>query len=119
MTYAGGRVIHDADSHIMETPDWLASYADEATRSKMNLDYSGTHSGEDNNSLLARAKASHADPAYRAEDEAQLLLRKNWAATGSFLKEDRPKALDLLGFKSQLVFNTFHNGRLMSAEHSG
>ena len=119
MTYAGGRVIHDADSHIMETPDWLASYADEATRSKMNLDYSGTHSGEANNSLLARAKASHADPAYRAEDEAQLLLRKNWAATGSFLKEDRPKALDLLGFKSQLVFNTFHNGRLMSAEHGG
>src|SRR4051794_19256028 len=107
MTYAGTREIHDADSHIMETPDWLASYADAATRSKMNLDYSGTHSGEDNDSLLAKARRAHADPAYRAEDEAQLLLRKNWAATGSFLAEDRPKALDLLGFRNQLVFNTF------------
>ena len=119
MTYAGGRVIHDADSHIMETPDWLASYADEATRSKMNLDYSGTHSGESNDRLLDRARADHADPQYRAEDEAQLMLRKNWAATGSFLAQDRPRALDLLGFRSQLVFNTFHNGRLMSAEHGG
>ena len=119
MTYAGGRVIHDADSHIMETPDWLASYADAATRTKMNLDYSGTHSGESNDTLLDKARAAHADPAYRAEDEAQLMLRKNWAATGSFLATDRPKALDLLGFRSQLVFNTFHNGRLMSAEHSG
>ena len=35
------------------------------------------------------------------------MLRKNWSALGSFLKEDRPRALDLLGFRSQLVFNTF------------
>src|SRR3954464_9566053 len=83
----------------------------------MNLDYSGTHPGEDNDSPLPKARRAHADPAYRAEDEAQLMLRKNWAATGSFLADDRPKALDLLGFKSQLVFNTFHNGRLMAAEH--
>jgi len=60
--------------------------------------------------------ARHADPAYRAEDEAKILLRKNWAATGSFLKEDRPRALDLLGFETQLVFNTFVNGRLLAAE---
>jgi predicted TIM-barrel fold metal-dependent hydrolase len=119
MTYAGGRVIHDADSHIMETPDWLASYADEATRERMSHDYSGTHSGESNDRLVDRARADHADPAYRAEDEGQLLLRKNWAATGSFIREDRPAALDLLGFRSQLVFNTFHNGRLWAAEHSG
>jgi uncharacterized protein len=70
--------------------------------------------GEDR--LIARFRAQHADPAYRAEDEAQLLLRKNWAATGSFLKEDRPRALDLLGFESQLVFNTFVNGKLLAAE---
>ena len=40
------------------------------------------------------------------------MARKNFAATGSFIAEDRPRALDLLGFSSQLVFNTFHNGRL-------
>jgi hypothetical protein len=40
------------------------------------------------------------------------MQRKNFAATGSFIAEDRPRALDLLGFSSQLIFNTFHNGRL-------
>ena len=44
------------------------------------------------------------------------MLRKNWKATGSFIKEDRPLALDLLGFQSQLVFNTFLNGKLLAAE---
>ena len=47
------------------------------------------------------------------------MLRKNFAATGSFLAEDRPRALDLLGFSSQLVFNTFHNRRLHDWEHGG
>ena len=45
------------------------------------------------------------------------MARKNFAATGSFIAEDRPRALDLLGFSSQLVFNTFHNGRLHDLEH--
>ena len=45
--------------------------------------------------------------------------RKNFAATGAFLAEDRPRALDLLGFSSQLVFNTFHNRRLRDWEHGG
>jgi predicted TIM-barrel fold metal-dependent hydrolase len=43
--------------------------------------------------------------------------RKNFAATGSFIADDRPRALDLLGFSSQLVFNTFHNRRLRDWEH--
>jgi predicted TIM-barrel fold metal-dependent hydrolase len=47
------------------------------------------------------------------------MLRKNWKATGSFIKEDRPRALELLGFASQLVFNTFANGRLRQVEHAG
>ena len=64
--------------------------------------------------LIDRNRALHADPDYRADDEAKLMLRKNWAATGSFLKEDRPRALDLLGFESQLVFNTFVNGKLLA-----
>ena len=45
------------------------------------------------------------------------MARKNFAATGSFLADDRPRALDLLGFASQLVFNTFHNRRLHDWEH--
>ena len=47
------------------------------------------------------------------------MSRKNFAATGAFIPEDRSRALDLLGFSSQLVFNTFHNRRLHDWEHAG
>ena len=47
------------------------------------------------------------------------MSRKNFAATGSFVAEDRGRALDILGFSSQLVFNTFHNRRLRDWEHGG
>ena len=49
----------------------------------------------------------HADEAFRAEADGTILLRKNYEAMGSFRKEDRSRALDLLGFASQLVFTTF------------
>ena len=64
-----------------------------------------------------KLRARHASAEYRADEEAEIMARKNFAATGSFIAEDRPRALDLLGFSSQLVFNTFHNGRLHDLEH--
>ncbi len=116
MPYASGRVIHDADSHVMETPGWLERFADPDVRDRVPpLHLATTKPGEDR--LIARFQRDHADPAYRARDAEEIMLRKNWAATGSFLKEDRPKALDLLGFASQLVFNTFLNETLSCAEH--
>jgi predicted TIM-barrel fold metal-dependent hydrolase len=117
MPYAQRR-IHDADSHVMETPDWLVPWADPAVRPKLRPIYVATvKPGEEQ--LIDRFRALHADPAYRAEDAEKILLRKNWAATGSFLKEDRTQALDLLGFESQLVFNTFLNAKLLAAERAG
>ena len=102
MTYAGTRDIHDADSHIMETPDWLVPFADPDVRSRLEeLNFSGTPEAEP--TYLRKIRDKHVDPEYRAADEAELMLRKNWAAIGSFIKDDRPKALDLLGFRSQLV----------------
>src|SRR5581483_9028274 len=35
MAYAAGRVINDADSHIMESLDWLSSHADPAIRERL------------------------------------------------------------------------------------
>ncbi len=116
MAYAEGRIYHDADSHIMEEPDWLFRYADPGVRDRMQPVYVSTvKPGED--TFIEELRRCHADPAYRARDEAEIMLRKNWKATGSFIKEDRPRALDLLGFSSQLVFNTFTNKPLLAAEH--
>ena len=35
MSYTQGRVCFDADSHIMESPDWLSSYADPVLRERL------------------------------------------------------------------------------------
>jgi predicted TIM-barrel fold metal-dependent hydrolase len=114
MPYAH-RPIHDADAHFMETPEWFHAFADPDVRDRLPPVFvASVKPGEER--MIDTFAARHRDPAYRAEDQEQILLRKNWAATGSFLKEDRPLALDLLGFETQLVFNTFVNGKLLAAE---
>ncbi len=130
MPYNTGRVVHDADAHIMETPTWLREYADPSIRDRIQpLRYPGGNelrqSGDPEEQLadLRRAFADlaerHASDEYRAEEGINIMARKNFTATGSFIAADRPRALDLLGFSSQLVFNTFHNRRLHDWEHSG
>ena len=47
------------------------------------------------------------------------MLRKNFSATGSFLNVDRPQALDLLGFSSQLVFDTFTSSPILRFDRDG
>ena len=49
MTYATNRPYCDADSHIMETKDWIANFADREIQAKlpeMSLLKSGTKSFE-------------------------------------------------------------------------
>jgi predicted TIM-barrel fold metal-dependent hydrolase len=116
MPYAEGRVYHDADSHVMETPDFFLPFADPPVREKMKPLYVATVAPSEE-SFIDELRRRHRDPEYRAQDEAEIMLRKNWKATGSFVKEDRSRALDLLGFSSQLVFNTFSNKLLQRAEH--
>ena len=116
MPYAEGRTYHDADAHVMETPDWIVPYADPSIRNRLKPLYVSTlKPGEE--SLLDIWRRRHADPAERPASEAEIMLRKNWSALGSFIAADRPRALDLLGFQSQLVFNTFMNGHLVTLEH--
>ncbi len=116
MTYAAGRIIHDADSHVMETPDWLFAYADPDVRARMEpIRLTGCKPGEE--SFIDELRRRLQDPGDRADAEALLMTRKNWGAMGSFLRDDRPRALDLLGFQSQLVFNTFLNDDFVRMEH--
>jgi len=103
MAYVEGQTIHDADSHIMELPGALNSFIDPKYRSAF-IEKTGTESRLFQ--VMANAAAQHDDPEFRAGAEANLLLRKNHAALGSFRRQDRIAALDHLGFASQLVFTT-------------
>ena len=118
MPYASGRTYHDADSHIMELPDFLREHAPAGIRDRLpRLGISAI--GEDPNELIDWAQRTcplHLDDAYRAEEE-QVTIRKNYFAVGSFERDHRSEALDQLGFASQLVFNTFSSAELLKAEH--
>ena len=114
--YAEGRIFHDADAHVMETPEWLLPYAEPAVRERMKpLRLTGVKPGEEG--FIDDVRRQLRDPADRPAAEAELMTRKNWAGMGSFIREDRPRALDLLGFSSQLVFNTFLSAHFVDLEH--
>ena len=130
MPYVTGRVVHDADAHIMETPTWLRDHADPAVRERIaplplssgnELRQTGDPDEQlrDLEAAFDRIRAKHASAEYRATEAEDIMARKNFAATGSFIAEDRSRALDLIGVSSQLVFNTFHNRRLHDWEHAG
>jgi predicted TIM-barrel fold metal-dependent hydrolase len=106
MAYAHNRIVHDADSHLMELEDCLDDHIDARFKDRYHALASYRHKVGDG-SLARVARRKHADPAFRAGDEANLLLRKNYEALGGFIAADRPRTLDLLGFASQLVFTTF------------
>lgn len=130
MPYIADRVVHDADAHIMETPTWLRDHADPQLRDRIEplpltsgneLRQSGDVEEQlaDLTAAFDRLAAKHASDEYRADEAHEIMLRKNFAATGSFIAEDRVRALDLIGVQSQLVFNTFHNSRLHRWEREG
>jgi uncharacterized protein len=108
MPYAEGRTFYDADSHLMELPDWLPAYADPGFRDRIpDFSLGSTGSRERVRKMIDRGKSRAGVAAERAAAEGELMTRKSWDAYGAFDREDRSRALDLLGFHAQLVFSTF------------
>ncbi len=103
------------------TPASATASSPSATRAATSCARPATRPSSSRPRAGLRPAARTATPARStaAVEAAEIMQRKNFAATGSFVAEDRPRALDLLGFASQLVFNTFHNRRLRDWEHGG
>lgn len=107
MSYARSRTMNDADSHIMETPDWIERHADPKIRDQLiplGLDKAGTATSKLIQGSIESCKR-------RSEDEAPIenvvAGAKGWDAPGAFDAKERSRALDDLGFSRQLVFSTF------------
>ncbi len=116
MAYISGRIVHDADAHIMETPELLESYVEAKYRDAVRR-FDVFRSVPGYEERFAEVLRRHEDAHWRAADEPQIMLRKNWDGLGSWRREDRPKALDYIGVASQLVFNTMLSGFLSDLEH--
>jgi predicted TIM-barrel fold metal-dependent hydrolase len=107
MTYAIDRLYCDADSHILETKDWISNFTDPDILGKlpeMSLAKSGTKSFEVINDAVVKQR-ERAARGFAAIDVVK--GQKGWNAPGAFDAAERKAALDDLGFKRQLVFSTF------------
>ncbi len=108
MPYVQDRLVHDADSHLMELPDCLDPWFDPRWREAYHaLPVVRHKTNSPKPAWDAPFRSRHDDPGFRGGAAENILLRKNYDALGAFRREDRPAVVDLLGFSSQLVFTTF------------
>jgi uncharacterized protein len=116
MPYATNRPYCDADSHILETRDWIANFTDPEILPKlpeMSLLKSGTKSFEVINEAVVKQKHRAASGAVALDVVKGV---KGWNAPGAFDAAERKAALDDLGFDRQLVFSTFSASQYLHHE---
>ena len=104
------KAFYDADSHIMELPDFLTSYADPAIRDQIPLvNYNASLVTDEEVAVIVDQGNQHSDQhrdAQIALGDELIAKSKEIQALGAFNAVDRSVALDMLGFKKQLVFAT-------------
>ena len=108
VSYApGDRDYYDADSHIMELPDFLTSYADPKIRDQIpEVSYSASLVTDEEVEVIMQQGGKHSVEHVKEQlDLGDRLIAesKEIQALGAFNSADRSDALDMLGFKKQLV----------------
>jgi predicted TIM-barrel fold metal-dependent hydrolase len=110
MTYAGHRAIYDADGHIMELPTHLRDFADPDIRDQIPLtSYSASSVTEEEVAVLVGQGGKHSDEHLnhlRSLGNGLIAQSKEIQALGAFDGRHRSQALDMLGFKKQIIFST-------------
>lgn len=104
-SYAGNRVIHDADAHMFEPDGFFETYADASFRDRL-AELEGGSKGQLLDDAIARVLEGHRTDERMSAGPADVLLHKNLDALGAFDPHDRVVVLDRLGFRSQLIFTT-------------
>ncbi len=108
MTYANGRTICDADSHLMELPDFLTRHADPGERDLMPA-LGSLATGQFNpGDHIGRVGHTPERVAELVALGDGLTRGPKWHdALGAFSGPERATALELLGFERQVVFSSF------------
>ena len=108
MSYAGERLILDADSHLMELPDFLTAHADKDSLDLMPR-LGAITTGQFDPGVHVGKSGHTPETVKRLVQLGDSITRgPKWHdALGSFSGAERTQALDLLGFKAQVVFSSF------------
>ena len=111
MAYApDNRDFYDADSHVMELPNFIIDYADKEFKDLIPpVNYKASLVTDEEVEEIVNNGGQHS----KEHVEAQIALgdkliaeSKEIQALGAFNRADRSVAMDMLGFKKQLVFAT-------------
>src|SRR3546814_11275939 len=90
MPYITGRVVHDADAHIMEEPTWLIDHADPDLRERLEPNVSLALSPDEDVDVIEHFRERHPDPEFRAHAAQDVMARKDFQATGAATHQARP-----------------------------
>ena len=113
MAYASGRTFLDADSHIMELPDFLKGNADPGIRDRIpEIPFEAGGEGTTDWQLAAQLGAHPPERVAELIEMGDNLIAgpKGYGALGAFNAAERTVALDQLGFDCQFVFASFSPG---------
>ncbi len=110
MTYAGHLEVYDADSHIMELPDFLTDYVEADLRDRLgtiDLEHMPPIR-ESIDDIIARGHRHSPEHVAEILEMGDGLLRgpRNHDSVGAFNPDERRQVLDILGFRKQLVFGS-------------
>ena len=116
MAHVEGRVVNDADSHLIESRGWLEGYCTDFVRENL---LPGVFSLDlpmlDPFMEKANRRLAGEDPETTAAMKANLFGHKGkynqWMAFGAVDKAERSEAIDIAGLSSQLVFPSIAAGR--------
>lgn len=109
MSHQEGRIIHDADSHIIEGRGWLESYASQYVRENLDTGAFDLDMPElDPLMAAANKRLAGDDPeltnALKSDLFAHPGKRNMWSAYGAVEKSERSDARKIMGVTSQLIF---------------
>ena len=109
MPYAHREDIYDADTHMMERPDWIYEFADKDIRDRLEPIVEGdedTLKRIDDSIKKFNERQSSPEVLNKAKGEFMGWGHKGWDGLGAFDSNERILANDLLGFKGHIVFPT-------------
>ena len=119
MTYAHRKQIYDADTHMMERPDWIAEFSDATIKPHLEPFVGGKEEilkQIDTAIKSFKERMSNQDISTKANKNFMSMEHKGWNGLGAFDSKERKLANDLLGFDAYILFPTSAFNQVIAAK---